>query len=184
MCAGTKKGRLPLSLYGIQLALNLIWQPLMFKLHRTDLALADAAGAQRGHRAQPAQLAAPAQPPPLRHGPHLGLSGHLHVHGAPGLPAALPPASFWAHELPCNRPMACCALPMLMPAAMLGMAAAASVSMTQAVPSNRKAAGADMHAHSARLLHAGGLPCLLQAGQRLQACALPQAAGARGLPCA
>eukprot|EP00199_Chlamydomonas_sp_CCMP681_P006180 CAMPEP_0119101036 /NCGR_PEP_ID=MMETSP1180-20130426/171_1 /TAXON_ID=3052 ORGANISM="Chlamydomonas cf sp, Strain CCMP681" /NCGR_SAMPLE_ID=MMETSP1180 /ASSEMBLY_ACC=CAM_ASM_000741 /LENGTH=195 /DNA_ID=CAMNT_0007085063 /DNA_START=44 /DNA_END=631 /DNA_ORIENTATION=+ len=34
--------KLPLALYGAQLILNLIWQPLMFKAHRPDAALVDA----------------------------------------------------------------------------------------------------------------------------------------------
>ncbi|KAL6760502.1 hypothetical protein V8C86DRAFT_2553378 [Haematococcus lacustris] len=33
--------KLPLALYGAQLALNFAWQPLMFKAHRPDLALVD-----------------------------------------------------------------------------------------------------------------------------------------------
>jgi hypothetical protein len=40
--------RLPLTLYGIQLVLNLIWQPIMFSAHRPDIALADSAGVYKG----------------------------------------------------------------------------------------------------------------------------------------
>jgi tryptophan-rich sensory protein len=36
--------RLPLALYGVQLVLNLIWQPIMFTAHRPDIALVDSAG--------------------------------------------------------------------------------------------------------------------------------------------
>ncbi|GFH16392.1 uncharacterized protein HaLaN_12804, partial [Haematococcus lacustris] len=39
-CAGADR-KLPLALYGAQLALNFAWQPLMFKAHRPDLALVD-----------------------------------------------------------------------------------------------------------------------------------------------
>jgi tryptophan-rich sensory protein len=37
---GNKKN-VPLALYGAQLILNLLWQPIMFKMHRPDLALVD-----------------------------------------------------------------------------------------------------------------------------------------------
>lgn len=36
-----KNRRLPLALYGAQLVLNLIWQPIMFRFKRPDVALAD-----------------------------------------------------------------------------------------------------------------------------------------------
>ncbi len=39
-----KDRRLPLSLYLVQLALNLVWQPIMFRAHRPDLALVDSTG--------------------------------------------------------------------------------------------------------------------------------------------
>lgn len=35
------KRAIPLGLYGAQMLLNLIWQPIMFKLHRPDIALGD-----------------------------------------------------------------------------------------------------------------------------------------------
>jgi len=41
---GLKKNRnVPLALYGAQLVLNLIWQPIMFKFKRPDIALGDSA---------------------------------------------------------------------------------------------------------------------------------------------
>ena len=38
-------GAVPLTLYGIQLALNLAWSPLFFKQHEIGFALADITGA-------------------------------------------------------------------------------------------------------------------------------------------
>jgi hypothetical protein len=44
LCLPAGERRVPLALYGVQLALNLAWQPLFFIAKRPDIALADSAG--------------------------------------------------------------------------------------------------------------------------------------------
>ena len=41
-------GQLPLTLYGIQLALNFLWSPLFFKKHDLNLASLDITGGAQG----------------------------------------------------------------------------------------------------------------------------------------